>query len=72
MKEKDGELDESAQDFKIQDIQRAIKETANGKSAGVDDAPYKFMKYLGPKGRQMLLHIFKGCGEESGFQEIGS
>ena len=59
LKEKDGELDESEQDITLQEMQRAIEETANNKSAGEDDVPYEFLKHLGPKGRQMLLHIYQ-------------
>ena len=40
-------------------MQRAIEETANNKSAGEDDVPYEFLKHLGPKGRQMLFHIYQ-------------
>ena len=59
LNEKEGELDESEQDIKMQELQRAIDESANNKAAGEDDVPYEFLKHLGPKARNMLLHIYQ-------------
>ena len=59
LNEKEGELDESEQDIKMQELQRAIDESTNNKAAGEDDVPYEFLKHLGPKARNMLLHIYQ-------------
>ena len=59
MKVKDQELEESEKDITMQEMQRAIEEAANLKAAGEDDIPYEFLKHLGQKAREVLLHIYQ-------------
>ena len=66
MERENRELEESEKDINMQEMQRAIEEAANNKAAGEDDIPYEFLKHLGPKAREMLLHIYQRVwrGEE--------
>ena len=55
----------------MQELQRAIDESANNKAAGEDDVPYEFLKHLGSKARNMLLISIRGYGEAKGSQKNG-
>ena len=59
MKDRNQDLEESEKDITMQEMQRAIEEAANNKAAGEDDIPYECLKHLGPKTREMLLHIYE-------------
>ena len=72
MKVKNRDLEES-ENINIQEMQRDIENTANNKADGEDDLPYKFLKHLGTKAREMLLHIYQRVRKdkesiESGYQ----
>ena len=58
--------EESEQDINMVELERAIDESKNNKSAGEDDIPYEFLKNLGPRAKELLLHIYNKCWEGEG------
>ena len=44
----------------------AIKNTSTNKAAGDDEIPYELIKHLGPKAKDLLLHIYNKCWKGEG------
>ena len=51
-------IQECEQDIQMHELERVLDEAANNKAAGEDEIPYEFLKWLGPKARQLLLFIY--------------
>ena len=66
MKRKPTAAEESEQAFTMDEMERVIKEAKNNKAAGEDDIPYEMVKNLGPKAKEMLLHLYNRCWEGEG------
>ena len=47
------------------EMDRSIGSLASGKSAGEDDIENEMIQHLGPKAREVLLHLFNRCWEGS-------
>ena len=57
--------EECERDITAAELDRVIGEAGMKKAAGEDDIPYEMIKHLGPKAREMLLHIYnKSWGGE--------
>ena len=50
-------------DIKMEELERALKETDSNKAAGEDRIPYEFLTHLGPKAKLMLLTLYNKCWE---------
>ena len=66
MKRKHGPVQESEQPLTWTELERVIDEAKNNKAAGEDDIPYELIKNLGPKAKELLLHIYNRCWEGEG------
>ena len=66
MKRKQGPVEESEQPLTWAELERAIHEAKNNKAAGEDDIPYELIKNLGPKAKELLLHLYNRCWEGEG------
>ena len=58
IKKKPTVIEESEQDIRMIELERAIEESKKGKAAGEDDIPYEMLKNLGEKAKHFLLHLF--------------
>ena len=58
MKSKPKKKRKYEEDITWEEIERAMRETKANKSAGEDTIPYEMIKELGPKARQLILHIY--------------
>ena len=50
----------------MEELERTIKEAKNNKAAGEDDIPYEMLKNLGPKAKDLLLHLYNKCWDGEG------
>ena len=66
MKRRPTAEEESEQVFTMEEMERVIKEAKNNKAAGEDDIPYEMIKNLGPKARELLLHLYNRCWDGEG------
>ena len=69
MKDKNRDLEESKKDINMQEMQKVIEDAANNKATGEDDLPYEFLKLLGAKAREMLLHIYQRVWRREGIPQ---
>ena len=53
------ELESSEKGIKMEELKRVIATTSNDRAPGPDDIPYEFLKNLGPRALEILLHIFQ-------------
>ena len=51
-------IQENEKSITMEELNRVIDESGLNKAAGEDDIPYELVKHLGPRAREMLLHIF--------------
>ena len=58
IKKKPTVIEESEQDIRMIELERAIEESKKGKAAGEDDIPYEMLKNLGEKAKHFLRHLF--------------
>jgi hypothetical protein len=58
--------EESEQDITLEELEKSIDISKANKAAGEDDIPYEFLKMLGPKAKQLLLHLFNRCWRGEG------
>ena len=45
----------------MEELERVIKESDDGKAPGKDNIPYEMIKRLGPKAKQLILHLYNKC-----------
>ena len=50
----------------MDELERVIYEASNNKAEGEDRIPYEFLKRLGPKAKEMVLHRFNKCWSGEG------
>ena len=66
MKRKPGPAEESEQPLTWTELDRVINEARSNKAAGEDDIPYELIKNLGPKAKELLLHLYNRCWDGEG------
>lgn len=59
-------LQECEKDITASEVLNVIRQAKNNKAAGQDDVPYEMLKHLGPKGMDMLVHIYRRCWRGEG------